>query len=70
MRLAGLDVEVDHIYPLQHEHFCGLHVHQNLEIVERRLNAWKSNKRHRNHPQLELFEECDPFWTLKRTIAK
>jgi len=42
-RAAGEDVVVDHIIPLFHSRICGLHVETNLRIVDRKLNARKSN---------------------------
>lgn len=70
MRAEGHDVEVDHIVPLRHPFVSGLHCEANLQIVPRRFNQWKSNGRYHFHPQLELFEECDPFWTLQQPKAK
>lgn len=43
-RLAGEDVVVDHVIPLQGRNVCGLHVHTNLQIICRLANARKSNK--------------------------
>lgn len=35
--------EVDHVVPLQSEKVCGLHCHDNLQILEKKLNRAKSN---------------------------
>lgn len=40
---AGLDVEVDHVVPLQGRRVSGLHVHDNLQLVHSRANKVKSN---------------------------
>jgi hypothetical protein len=40
---TGIDYEVDHIYPIQSEFACGLHVHHNLRILEKGLNRAKKN---------------------------
>lgn len=36
-------VDVDHIVPLQSRYVCGLHVHQNLEVITESENRRKSN---------------------------
>lgn len=40
---TGEQFEVDHIYPIQSQYACGLHVHQNLQIIERTHNRSKGN---------------------------
>lgn len=42
--ITGIDYVVDHVIPLKNKHVCGLHVWANLQILERSLNAKKSNK--------------------------
>ena len=56
MRSEGRDVVVDHIHPLHAPDSCGLHVHYNLRIIERKTNAWLSNVRQQHSPQDDLFD--------------
>lgn len=41
---TGIPHEVDHIIPLQGERVSGLHVHQNLQVIERAANRSKRNR--------------------------
>lgn len=43
LRKLGIDVEVDHLFPLQGEQVCGLHVKDNLRIVLTQENRSKHN---------------------------
>jgi hypothetical protein len=43
-REAGETVVVDHVIPIRGTDVCGLHVPWNLKIIDRTLNALKSNK--------------------------
>ena len=42
--LLGLKFHVDHIIPLQGENVCGLHIWENLQVLEASLNIKKGNK--------------------------
>lgn len=58
-RAAGEDVVVDHIVPLANPYVCGLHWHHNLQVIDRKLNALKSNHDwpdsvHENQLELDL----------------
>jgi len=41
---TGIRHEVDHIIPVHSKKICGLHVHQNLQVVKIGQNRQKSNK--------------------------
>lgn len=41
---TGIRHEVDHIYPLQGETCCGLHVENNLQILTKTENIRKKNR--------------------------
>lgn len=41
---TGIEHQVDHIYPITHTEFCGLHVPWNLRIIPAKKNLSKGNK--------------------------
>lgn len=43
-KLTGVNYHVDHIYPLQSEYMCGLHVETNLQILTEKENISKGNR--------------------------
>ena len=43
-KLTGVKHHVDHIYPLQSEYMCGLHVETNLQILTEKENIAKGNR--------------------------
>lgn len=58
-RSMGEDVQVDHIIPLHGKLVCGLHVANNLEVIDRLANARKSNVTYpgMKYEQFDLFDE-------------
>lgn len=57
---TGISHDVDHIYPLQSEYMCGLHVETNLQILTEEENARKGN---RTWPgQLECQKDPNPLF--------
>ena len=43
-KLTGVKHHVDHVYPLQSEYMCGLHVETNLQILTEKENIAKGNR--------------------------
>jgi len=43
-RSFGIEMQVDHVVPLQGERVSGLHVHYNLQIIPALVNQKKSNR--------------------------
>jgi hypothetical protein len=41
---TGVEYEVDHVLPLRGRIVCGLHVHNNLQIITKHANRTKSNR--------------------------
>ena len=61
---------MDHVLPLHGALVCGLHVHTNLAVMDRKLNSQLSNKDYPGSPQLRLFADDDPYFELARTEAR
>lgn len=43
-KMTGQEYHVDHVVPLNHPLVCGLHVHNNLQVISARRNLKKSNR--------------------------
>lgn len=49
-RTTGIDHHVDHIFPLQSEWVCGLHVESNLQVIAALPNQIKGNRQESEIP--------------------
>jgi len=52
--LTGSNLHVDHIEPLNNPDICGLHIAQNLQLLDHKINMNKSNKRDYQTPMDKL----------------
>ena len=43
-KAAELGLHVDHVVPLKSDVVCGLHVHANLQLLDKSLNSSKNNR--------------------------
>ena len=43
-KLTGINWHVDHIVPLVHPLVCGLHTHNNLQVIPAKVNKLKGNR--------------------------
>jgi hypothetical protein len=66
--VTGVLHEVDHIYPIQSEFGCGLHVHQNLQILDKHTNRSKKNA-FPMHDSPALWEDKNSLLPNGRTLC-
>lgn len=51
---GGVRFEVDHVVPLRSDRVCGLHTHDNMQILTRRANRAKGNRIWPDMPEPQL----------------